>query len=42
MGGVVEGKLSNKVTHVFGIDLGVVVKEIDEQKLRNFEGVSLI
>lgn len=32
MGGVVEEKLSNKVTHVFGIDLVIVVKEIGDHK----------
>lgn len=37
-----EQKLSNKVTHLFGMDLGVVVREIGDHKLHKFKGVSLI
>uniref|UniRef100_A0A7N0UK90 DNA polymerase n=1 Tax=Kalanchoe fedtschenkoi TaxID=63787 RepID=A0A7N0UK90_KALFE len=39
MGGVVEEKLSNKVTHVFAMNLGAVFKDIsDEKKLERFKG----
>ncbi|CAM8883642.1 unnamed protein product [Rhodiola kirilowii] len=38
MGGVVEEKFSNKVTHVFGVDFTVVGKEIGDEKLQKFKG----